>query len=150
MIYEEMAPLLERRSRPNFLPIEIIYFSPSKSILFSIVEKRVIFPQYHSLEILTRRGIQARNHGMHVISCIPSQKKLKNIKQRLHICTKSFERKHGVTVLVSAIEERECVSMIKLVLVWMLLELVKESIMFERRQKQIFHKSLTIREQCRN
>lgn len=38
-------------------------------------------------------------------------------------------------VLVSAIEERECVSMIKLVLVWMLLELVKESIMFERRQK---------------
>jgi len=38
-------------------------------------------------------------------------------------------------VLVSATEERECISMIKSVLVWMLLELVKMSIMFERRQK---------------
>lgn len=57
MISEEMAPLLERRSRSNLLPIEIICFSPSKSILFSVVEKQVIFPQYHSLEILTRRGI---------------------------------------------------------------------------------------------
>jgi len=57
MISEEMAPLLERRSRLKFLPIEIIYFSPSKIILFSVLEKPVISPQYHSLEILTRRGI---------------------------------------------------------------------------------------------